>query len=259
MTSAELYEWIADPSLLTKYSLQELRQMVDDFPYFHAVRMLYLKNLAVLDDVRLEKELKKMSVYVPDRRLLYMLINDRFFVGKKGQNSPVAETYKTENVFEVVEKVILSGEPDEKDFVSTLISRPVSPAMAASDYVNWLEENAEDLPAENGSENRLRHQELIDSFIENESNQFAQRLGSAVAGKVTDTDNESEIPKQETPEKISLDDSYFTETLARVYINQKRYDKALEIIRVLSLKYPEKNIYFADQIRYLEKIINIKK
>ncbi|MEG1187566.1 MAG: tetratricopeptide repeat protein, partial [Bacteroidales bacterium] len=40
---------------------------------------------------------------------------------------------------------------------------------------------------------------------------------------------------------------------------QKKYSKALEIIKKLSLKYPEKNVYFADQIRFLEKIItNIK-
>ena len=57
------------------------------------------------------------------------------------------------------------------------------------------------------------------------------------------------------PERESLDDSYFTETLAHVYIRQKRYEKALEIIRSLSLKYPKKNIYFADQIRFLEKLI----
>ncbi len=259
MTSAELYEWIANPSLLTKYSLQELRQMVDDFPYFHAVRMLYLKNLAVLDDVRLDKELKKMSVYLPDRRQLFMLINDRFIIEKNERNSPVAEANRTEKVIEVVEKVMPPGGSDEADFVSTLVPKPVSPAVATSDYVNWLEENAEDIPAESGSENRLRHQDLIDSFIENESSQFAQRLGNVVAGKATEADDESEMPKQEILEKASLDDSYFTETLARVYINQKRYDKALEIIRVLSLKYPEKNIYFADQIRYLEKIINIKK
>jgi len=44
--------------------------------------------------------------------------------------------------------------------------------------------------------------------------------------------------------------------LARIYVKQKRYDRALEIIKSLSLKYPEKNRYFADQIRYLEQLIN---
>jgi len=47
--------------------------------------------------------------------------------------------------------------------------------------------------------------------------------------------------------------------LAKIYLKQKRYDRALEIFKSLSLKYPEKNVYFADQIRFLEKLIlNIK-
>ena len=242
MTSAELYQWMADPSLLNKASLMELRQMVDDFPYFHAVRMLYLKNLAALDDVRLDKELKKMSVYIPDRRRLFMLINDSNFAERKDkvQERPAAEVNKTEDVFDVV-------------FANTAPA-PVPSVLLTSDYINWLETNTEDLPAEDGKEKRLKHQDLIDSFIEKDGKVFTQRLDYSAK-----KEDKSENPTQDVQEKESLDDSYFTETLARVYINQKRYEKALEIIRVLSLKYPEKNIYFADQIRYLEKIINIKK
>ena len=52
-----------------------------------------------------------------------------------------------------------------------------------------------------------------------------------------------------------VDDSCFTETLAKIYVKQQRYDKALEIIKKLSLNYPKKNAYFADQIRFLEKLI----
>jgi len=260
MTKAELYQWIADPSLLSKSSLQELRQMVDDFPYFHAVRMLYLKNLEVLDDIRLEKELKKMSVHVPDRRQLFMLINDRRFNNKpEEQKTSSGSENKTERALQVIEKNLPPETPDEDDFVSKIISKPVSPAIATSDYVNWLEENAEDLPEASEAENRLRHQDLIDSFMEKDGSQFSQRLGIGVTNKAAEADKDIETAVPEALGKNALDDSYFTETLARVYINQKRYDKALEIIRVLSLKYPEKNVYFADQIRYLEKIINIKK
>jgi hypothetical protein len=261
MTCAELYEWMADPSLLTKSSLQELRQMMDEYPYFHAVRMLYLKNLAVLQDVRLEKELKKMAIFIPHRRLLYTLINERPpAVGMSEMPElPTDEKDKTEIVFDVVEKALPAGEPDEKDFVSTLMPKPISPVAATSDYANWLAQNAEDLPTTDGTGNRLKHQNLIDTFIAIESNQLAQRLSNTVASKTSEPADEDALPPLENLEKTSLDDSYFTETLAQVYIRQKRYDKALEIIRVLSLKYPKKNRYFADQIRYLEKIINIKK
>ena len=251
MTSTELYHWIADPSLLNKSSLHELKQMVDDFPYFHAVRMLYLKNLAVLDDIRLDKELRKMSIHVPDRSRLFLLINNRqpggIDVKKQGVQQPAANSVnKTEDVFKVVERVLTDD-------------TPVPPKAVTSDYAGWLEANKDDITILDGEEKRMKHQDLIDSFMENESEQFTKRLGAIAAGEVKNTTINEQPASNEIVEKTSLDDSYFTETLARVYINQKRYDKALEIIRALNLKYPEKNIYFADQIRYLEKIININK
>jgi hypothetical protein len=240
---------MVNPSLLTKSSLVELRQMVDDFPYFHAVRMLYLKNLALFDDVRLDKELKRMAVYIPDRMQLFILIkgakNDK---SKREEYKPVAGKDQTEDTIRLIDK-ILSAEPS-----------PAPPPASASDYVSWLETNVDDLLPEDGGENRMKGQDLIDHFIENESKQHRSRLKPVNIG--TDEEKDPEDGNNNEPdtfEKATLDDSYFTETLARVYIRQKRYGKALEIIRVLSLKYPEKNVYFADQIRYLEKIINIKK
>ena len=56
-------------------------------------------------------------------------------------------------------------------------------------------------------------------------------------------------------EQNDTSDTYFTETLARIYIKQGKYAKAIEIIRRISLLYPQKNRYFADQIRFLEKLL----
>jgi hypothetical protein len=49
-----------------------------------------------------------------------------------------------------------------------------------------------------------------------------------------------------------------TETLAKVYLQQKNFKKALQAYHILSLKYPEKSGFFADQIRAINKQINIK-
>ena len=66
---------------------------------------------------------------------------------------------------------------------------------------------------------------------------------------------EDEAEKMEVEPAESDEESYFTETLAKIYVKQQRYSKALEIIHRLNLKYPKKNAYFADQIRFLEKLI----
>lgn len=55
--------------------------------------------------------------------------------------------------------------------------------------------------------------------------------------------------------QTAASDSLLSESLAKIYIKQHRYDKAYEIIRQLSLNYPEKSCYFADQLRFLKKLI----
>lgn len=47
-------------------------------------------------------------------------------------------------------------------------------------------------------------------------------------------------------------DVLMTETLARIYLEQKNYEKAIQSYRILSLKYPEKSGFFADQIKAVE-------
>jgi len=50
-------------------------------------------------------------------------------------------------------------------------------------------------------------------------------------------------------EPNSADTSYLmTETLARVYLEQKKYQKAIQAYEILILKYPEKSSFFANRI-----------
>ncbi|MDE5979652.1 MAG: hypothetical protein K2G84_06445, partial [Muribaculaceae bacterium] len=44
-------------------------------------------------------------------------------------------------------------------------------------------------------------------------------------------------------------------SLAKIYIKTRRYEQAYEILNDLSLRFPEKSSYFADQLRFLRKLI----
>ena len=63
------------------------------------------------------------------------------------------------------------------------------------------------------------------------------------------------LPVEPTPSVLSSQELPLSEDTARIYIKQHRYEEALQIIQKLSLIYPKKNIYFADQIRFLRKLI----
>ncbi len=82
--------------------------------------------------------------------------------------------------------------------------------------------------------------ELIDKFIENNP-------------KIVPKDNPS--GKIDIKESIKFDkNELMTETLAKVYLEQKKYKKAIQAFKILSLKYPEKSGFFADRIKAVEKI-----
>ncbi|WP_273568122.1 hypothetical protein [Maribacter halichondriae] len=74
-------------------------------------------------------------------------------------------------------------------------------------------------------------------------------------------DENPKIEPQENTAKVDIKSSLefdknelMTETLAKVYLEQKKYKKAVQAYKILSLKYPEKSGFFADRIRAVEKI-----
>jgi len=81
--------------------------------------------------------------------------------------------------------------------------------------------------------------ELIDKFIET---------------------NPKIIPSKEAPSVRLVQnddihhDGFMTETLARIYLEQKNYEKAIQSYKILSLKYPEKSGFFADQIKAIKQL-----
>ena len=87
---------------------------------------------------------------------------------------------------------------------------------------------------------RLKNNELIDRFIE-----ASPKIASVKDFKPTETPIE--------PEKED-NSALMTETLARVYLEQKKYQKAIQAYEILILKYPEKSIFFADRISEIKNL-----
>ena len=66
--------------------------------------------------------------------------------------------------------------------------------------------------------------------------------------------NDSEEESIKVDSEVLTDAGFMTETLAKLYVNQKNYEKAIQSYKILILKFPEKNSYFADQIKIIKKL-----
>ncbi|MAP80500.1 MAG: hypothetical protein CL526_05375 [Aequorivita sp.] len=114
---------------------------------------------------------------------------------------------------------------------------------------NKLEKKNSEEKRETEDDDRSRKFELIDKFIQEKP-------------KIIPSEIENKSAKQEKDILKSANtqaaDSLMTETLAKVYLQQKNYKKAIQAYKILILKNPEKSGFFADQIRAIEKLINIE-
>ncbi len=384
MRKEEFISYLDTPEKLDSKSLPEVSELLTDFPYFQTAHMIYLKNLHNLKHIRFDTQLKTSSLYVTDRKKLYVLLHDKQYQpvlpaeeeekkqpekvaeesleketkvagttgavqegtrskddllkeiqsrlqeiqqshpekgvdGIKGGRSFSAEEREVkENEREDSEHnfkgVTGSGEevPDVDDLFTLEDGKEEQPVedsgreesvgtpsgkdnvMDTGDLLNLDDTNEnpsagsgpssgftgesrpdtgekknlsnERLPGSLGfsgwldyfqqipsgeSEHPARQEkqknDLIDRFIKNQPR--------IVPGKnIQETPSSNELPDENEEEK-GEDSGFFSETLAKIYLKQGYYSKAMHAYEKLSLKYPEKSSYFASQIEKIKRIL----
>ena len=133
------------------------------------------------------------------------------------------------------------------------------------DYATTLamQEERSDAPAAPATEQDA----MLDAFIAShpDGTAFAVEAAEAaveVASVPPVPQPETEAPAVDTaaakPAPVAPVSSSLQESLAKSYIRQGRFQKAYDIISELNLNNPEKSAYFADQLRFLQKIIRIQ-
>ncbi len=157
---------------------------------------------------------------------------------------------------ETVESNFVLNIPDtsnkSKEDTSSALSDSDIESLSFTDwlkYVNTGEKVVETPIVEQTTEtteNQLSAFELIDKFIKDEPK---------ISRPKTDFFSPVNMAKQSVAEDIT----FVSETLAKIYVLQGNYAKAIKAYENLRLKYPEKRLYFASQIKNLRKLINQQK
>lgn len=285
-----LTTYIQNPELMDAQVVDELWQLVERNPTYQAAWLLLVRGLYQQQDQRFGATLRKAALMVPDRSKLFELIEgDKYRVQPERRSllSSLSEEGTSDRTQSLIDS-FLSSIPEEPR------PRRQHPTDASVDYISYLLQ-MEDAPAGEGSRDEKDDPVSVEvpaeQFLGLEEEPSAgssstgspsvgsssvgpSSVGSPSAGILSDdvpnadseilTEEDAHTPEENSDEWFEEEDKddknapsevYFTETLARIYIKQCKYDKAIEIIRRLSLNYPKKSRYFADQIRFLEKLI----
>jgi hypothetical protein len=233
MDAGELTGLIRGEVAYSSRSLAEVKWLTEEYPYFQAAQLLYTLHLQVVEDSRFQAELRKAACASGDRRnLFYRVRNDAFPPEWPDKLDGREEKPAADLSFGAID-LFLSEHRRPAQTDSEL------PSISA-DYLSY----ESDLLGNAGADATPWQQgEIIDKFL-SENAQSPSRISlEGDPGPVfADLDRVEE-------------NSFFSETLAKIYLKQRKYGKALEVIRKLYLLYPEKNLYFADQIRFLEKLV----
>lgn len=228
-----------------------LREALRKYPYFVAPAVILLRAEGVVTDSDEEKRLRGIVAMASSpsaaasRYAAYGPEWSQFYPAPRAAGKP-----GTIDAIDTFLKTYGSTSPEEEKLLEKLIFNPTP------DYAEMLaREEQENLPdpedASPGGAPADPQQERINAFI------LSQHPASP--------HQEHPLRQKPAPEPVAdsapvvvpehTDDSLLSESLAKIFIKQGRYERAYEIISNLSLKYPKKSVYFADQLRFLRKLI----
>ncbi|NJW53611.1 hypothetical protein [Salinimicrobium oceani] len=277
MKQEELLSLLQHPAAISFEQTKGLHEVLKEFPYFQAARAVRLKGLKNANSLHYNKELKLTAAHTADRGVLFDFITSEEF----NQNQ-IASTIKKQEVSQKEAEVDQAQkQPAEDDHLSldTALKMKVRESEQVFDPELFRKREEEKAAAQ--TEESLELGKPL-SFDRNENHSFSEWLKLAAAKpvkrkKLSPEEEEAKNRKFElieefiaknprispsksakkanlAEEHLAAPEALMTETLARVYLEQKNYKKAIQAYKILILKNPEKSGFFADQIRAIEKL-----
>ncbi|WP_434036912.1 hypothetical protein [Formosa sp. 4Alg 33] len=335
MKSTEFTHILQYPEALQSEQAEDLKTIINEFPYFQPARALFLKALKKKESITYNQELKTTAAYTTDRSILFDFITSKAFVQNEISHFIKQNTSHLNDIEVDVEDIsvnkktsidnVLTQHIDETEGV--LDPELFQPKIKPAKLVHFTEDPSEAIKEDTVKEDHIEvdteAEEKTETEDQKSSPEKVLELGKPLDFNTDETHSfnewlklttftpvnrttpnttepkaetkpekkqpprEPEIAKTPTPEQakkfalidkfistnpkidpkksagtsLNLADSHLmqpealmTETLARIYVEQKNYKKAIQSYNILSLKYPEKSGFFADRIKAIKQI-----
>ncbi len=268
---------------------KHLEDIITEYPYFQAARALHLKGLKNLNSYKYNKALKTTAAYTTDRDVLFDFITSRDFLQNAILEPNVEETTSPKEepsaidstpLIEISEDKPLPQDENDADQIldpelfqskeqksstakkDLAIGKPLAfDAKEKYSFSEWLslatknpiERNV--VASEENKKALERSKPILRNNVDSVKRKKFDRIDKFIANnpKIVPSEQKSMGVDRSGSTKIDKNE-LMTETLARVYLEQKKYKKAIQAYKILSLKYPEKSSFFADRIKAVGKI-----
>jgi len=276
-------EYLYNQDACKSADIPELKELLLEYPWFSAAGIILLMSSKMQSDPSFDTLLKSSGITITNRKILRSFLKSdtvyKHSIDKSVKESKDSQHPKSRiiGIFDDHESDSENPNPefaaqsvleDDSLLDFTYPSRgadkeiPENNAIEVSGMDDVLTESTFEIEeskpqAGSGDENfdhwieklggsgDLSKHRIIESFIQSDP-------GVIRADKVTQI--QGDISKNSSEEN----EGFITDTLAKIYVKQGLYHKAIYAYEKLCLKYPEKSIYFASQIEEI-KSLYIKK
>ena len=207
---------------LNKNIRTELEKLTKIYPYFQTAHFYYVKSLQMLESVDYKNILEVTAIKTFDRSILLKWVSDNSEMFNQKKSSTRNKVNIKEEEFFNIKPNVKKDNIDKLNFLEWI---------SFTEKKSYLDEKVE--------MNSIK----VNSFLE--KNPTIKKLKK-------DSKHEPDISfilkNSFSPEEL------MTETLAKIFVKQQKYNKAIQAYKILSLKYPEKSTLFADEIDKLKKL-----
>ena len=262
----EIIKLLKNPLDLKEDKLFLIQNELEKYPYFQPLHLLQVKALKNGDKTTFSISLEKAAAYCSNRKILFDYIYYKASPEKEEEiiNKEIITKEELIKKESSSSDISLSSPTDDEKIIENLPSKKTKEAHSFS---QWLKsgktsatENQEILEQKKSLDDKfhiISNEKDFNNNFEKESieekfkiiNEFLEKNPKIVPIK------EYKAPSiaMQTGEGMS---HLMTETLAKIYVEQKKYDKAIKAYNILRLKYPEKSGFFADQIKFIKELKN---
>ena len=216
--------------------VSQMALLIEKYPYFQLPRFFLTKSLKDQNKNGLDMALNQLALYTANRGLLKQKIESKVKSTKKVKDTKsLNTTKKTQNNLQALakEKKLKSQSIKKVRFSKDL-------KLSFLDWIKYTEENQNIQIQESKKLEPLKNKlSIIDRFIEADPKISPMEKNEPIESLINGDFNSEEL---------------MTESLAKILLRQKKYKKAIKAYKILSLKYPEKNVFFAGQIQKIKKL-----